>query len=109
VSNNVIEETILLVKKSSGDEKENFRFCIDFRKLNEVTIKDSYPLPRIDQTIDALVGSRYFTTLDLASGFWQIPLAKQDKSKTAFVANNRLYHFNVMPFGLFNAPSPSKG
>ena len=62
-------------------------------------------MPRIDDTIDALSGSRYFSTLDLASGYWQIPLAQEDKEKTAFIANNRLYHFNVMPFGLCNAPS----
>ena len=69
------------------------------------TVKDSYPLPRIDDTIDALGGARYFSTLDLASGYWQIPIAERDKEKTAFVANNKLYQFNVMPFGLCNAPA----
>ncbi|CAF1112013.1 unnamed protein product, partial [Brachionus calyciflorus] len=73
-------------------------------KLNEATAKDCYPLPRIDDTVDALGGSRYFTTLDLASGYWQIPLNEESKSKTAFCANSKLYEFNVMPFGLCNAP-----
>lgn len=109
----VIEEShspwsspIILVKKKVQDgQKQEFRFCIDFRKLNQVTVKDSYPLPRIDDTIDALGGSKFFSTLDLASGYWQIPLARDDKEKTAFIANNKLYHFSVMPFGLCNAPS----
>ncbi|CAF1009622.1 unnamed protein product [Brachionus calyciflorus] len=65
---------------------------------------DCYPLPRIDDTVDALGGSKYFTTFDLASGYWQIPLNEESKSKTAFCANSKLYEFNVMPFGLCNAP-----
>lgn len=97
---------IILVKKKCAESKEQeYRFCIDFRKLNQLTIKDSYPLPRIDDAIDALGGSRYFSTLDLASGYWQIPLAASDREKTAFTANNKLYQFRVMPFGLCNAPS----
>ena len=55
--------------------KQEYRFCIDFRKLDQVTVKDSYPLPRIDDTVDALGGAKFFTTLDLAVGYWQIPLA----------------------------------
>ena len=78
---------------------------VDFRKLNAVTIKDSYTLPRIDETIDALGGSHYFTPLDCSGGFWQVPLEESDKEKTAFCANNKLYQFRVMPFGLSNAPS----
>lgn len=112
LNKNIISESkspwcspILLVKKKPDDDgKCEFRFCIDFRKLNEATIKDSYPLPRIDETADALGGSRYFSTLDLASGFWQIPLSESSKQKTAFCANNKLFEFNVMPFGLCNAP-----
>ncbi|CAF0944327.1 unnamed protein product [Brachionus calyciflorus] len=82
---------IILVKKKADEMgKSEFRFCIDFRKLNEATAKDCYPLPRIDDTVDALGGSKYFTTLDLASGYWQIPLNEESKSKTAFCANSKL-------------------
>lgn len=113
LENKIIEESkspwcspILLVKKKPDENgNKSFRFCIDFRKLNSVTVKDSYPLPRIDSTVDALSGSKYFSTLDLASGFWQVPLKEDDKEKTAFTANSRLYQFTVMAFGLCNAPS----
>ncbi len=113
LENQIIEDSrspwsspILLVqKKPDADGKRSFRFCIDFRKLNAVTVKDCYPLPRIDDTVDALSGSKYFTTLDLASGYWQVPLSEKDKEKTAFSANSRLYQFKLMPFGLSNAPS----
>lgn len=112
LKNGIIEEgkgpwcsPIILVKKKVRDGKQEYRFCVDFRRLNQLTIKDSYPIPRIDETIDALGGSRYFTTLDLASGYWQIPMAKNDREKTAFCANHKLYQFRVMPFGLTNAPS----
>lgn len=112
LKNNVIEEShspwrspIVLAKKKSENGEARFRFCVDFRKLNAVTIKDSYTLPRIDETIDALGGSYYFTPLDCSGGFWQVPLEDKDKEKTAFCANNKLYQFRVMPFGLSNAPS----
>jgi transposase InsO family protein len=81
------------------------RFCVDYRKCNEVTRKDAYPLPRIDDTIDALAGSQWFCTMDLASGYWQVAMAEEDKEKTAFVTRKGLFHFNVMPFSLCNAPS----
>ena len=60
------------------------RMCIDYRKLNEITLKDAYPLPRIGQTIDALQGAGFFSSLDLASGYWQVPVAREDRHKTAF-------------------------
>ena len=78
---------------------------MDYRKLNSVTRKDGYPLPRIDDTLDTLYGSRWFSTLDLASGYWQVELAKEDQHKTAFCTPNGLYEFRVMPFGLCNAPA----
>ena len=92
---------MVLVRKKSGE----LRFCIDFRKLNEVTKKDAYPLPRIDGCLDALEGSRYFSTLDLASGYWQVAMDPEDAEKTAFVTHRGLFQWTVMPFGLCNAPA----
>ena len=91
---------IVMVRKKDGA----WRFCIDFRKLNDVTHKDAYPLPRIDETLESLSGSTLFTTLDLASGYWQVELEEADKEKTAFSTAEGHFEFNVMPFGLTNAP-----
>ena len=92
---------IVLVTKKDGTT----RFCIDYRKLNDVTRKDAFPLPRTDECLDVLSGAKYFCTLDLASGFWQVGMVEKDKAKTAFCTKFGLYEFNVMPFGLCNAPA----
>ena len=92
---------VVMIKKKDGA----WRFCIDFRKVNSVTHKDAYPLPRIDETLESLSGSQYFTTLDLASGYWQVEVSESDKEKTAFSTRDGHYEFNVMPFGLTNAPA----
>ena len=91
---------VVMVKKKDG----TLRFCIDFRKLNDVTIKDAHPLPRIDDTLEALKGAKYFSTLDLKSGYWQVPIKEEHRSKTAFrTSSGQLYEFNRLPFGLCNA------
>ena len=92
---------VVLVRKKDGSH----RFCIDYRGLNAVTKGDSFPLPRIDDLLDDLGNARYFSTLDLASGFWQIPVHKKSQEKTAFSTPFGLFEFRKMPFGLKNAPS----
>ena len=92
---------IVIVKKKDGTS----RFCVDYRRLNDVTIKDAYPLPRIDESLDQLAGSKWFSCLDLSSGFWQVEMHEDDKQKTAFTTRIGLYEFNVMPFGLSRAPA----
>ncbi|GBL81093.1 Transposon Ty3-I Gag-Pol polyprotein, partial [Araneus ventricosus] len=94
VDNGIIEESsgtwaspIVLVKKKDGST----RFCVDYRKLNEITIKNSYPLPRIDDTLDALKGSQWFSTLDMKSGYWQVEIQPEDKEKTAFTTGQGLW------------------
>ncbi|GBP00092.1 Retrovirus-related Pol polyprotein from transposon 297 [Eumeta japonica] len=96
---------ILLVPKKSQDGQKTFRLVVDFRKLNEATIKQVFPIPRIDEILDQLGNSRYFTTLDLASGYHQVLVHEQDRAKTAFSTDKGHYEFNRMPFGLTGAPA----
>ena len=100
-SNSPWSSPVVLVRKKDGTQ----RFCVDYRKLNSITKKDSYPLPRIDATLDALGGSAWFSTLHLKSGYWQVKMKETDKEKTAFTAGEGLWQFRVMPFGLSNAPA----
>ena len=92
---------LVMVTKKGGD----MRMCVDFRRLNDVTVKSSYPLPRIDDVLDSLGQARYFTTLDLASGYWQVPMAMDSADYTSFVCHEGQFRFKVMPFGLCNAPA----
>ena len=92
---------VVLAKKKSGE----WRFCVDYKNLNEVTIKDKHPLPRIKDLIRTIKESRYFITLDLRAGYWQVKMREEDVPKTAFRTHRGLYEFIVMPFGLTNAPA----
>ncbi|KMQ85704.1 krab-a domain-containing protein [Lasius niger] len=101
----VIEESLspwvspaVMVKKKDG----TIRFCVDYRKLNAVTVRDSYLLPRIDDILDQLCGNSWFSTLDLKSGYWQVKIRPENKDKTAFSIGNGLWQFTVMPFGRCN-------
>ena len=95
---------VVLVTKKDGST----RFCVDYCQLNSLTTKDAYPLPRIDDSLRLLGNQQWFSTMDLASGYWQVAMSPEAKRKAAFVANEGLFQFWVMPFRLCNAPSTFK-
>src|SRR6266513_1472321 len=100
-SNSPWSSLVTLVIKPNG----KWRFCIDFRKLNGITRKDNHPLPRIDMLLEKFEGSKWFSTMDMASGYWQVEMDEKDIEKTAFITHERLYECTIMPFGLTNAPA----
>lgn len=95
---------ILVPKKSSGQQKK-WRLCIDYRKVNKKLIQDKYPLPRMDVILDGLGRAKYFSTLDLFSGFHQIPIEKESREITAFTTERGIFQWKVLPFGLNIAPN----
>ena len=92
---------VVLVPKKDG----TLRFCVDYRRLNKLTRRDSYPIPRMDECIDSLGDATVFTTLDCNSGYWQVEVDEPDRDKTTFTSHMGLFRFIRMPFGLKNAPA----
>ena len=88
-----------------AEAKWNMAVLNDFRKLNEISKYDAYPMPRIDELIERLGPARYISTLDLTKGYWQVPLTPRAREKTAFTTPDGLYHYRVLPFGLHGAPA----
>jgi hypothetical protein len=91
---------MLLVRKKDG----TCRFCVDYRRLNALTISDVYPLPHIEETLARLEGAAFFSIVDLQSGYWQVPMKVADRPKTSFQKADGLYQFKVTAMGLFIAP-----
>ena len=101
-SHSPYSSNVVIVRKKDG----TIRFCVDFRKLNSKTVPDAYAIPRVEDSLHLLAGAKYFTKLDLRSGYWQVEIKDEDKNKTAFqVGGLGFYEFNRMPFGLCNAPA----
>ena len=92
---------IVLVRKKDG----SIRLCVDYRKLNAQSRTDAYPMPRIEDILDRVGKAKFITTLDLTRGYWQVPVADEDRHKTAFTSPFGLYQFCVMPFGLNRTPA----
>ena len=95
-----VSPLVIVTKKDGG-----VRLCVDYGQLNQITKFDAYPMPRIEELLDNIGSARFITTLDLAKGYWQVPMNPEDRDKTAFVSPKGLYQFTTMPFGLSGAPA----
>ena len=104
-----VSPVVIVAKKGPKDiqNPKDWRLCIDYRRLNDVTVKDQYPLPRCDESLEYLSGNKYFSALDLVSGYYQVPMSAESAEKTAFAVagGSGLYQYTVISFGLCNAPS----
>jgi len=92
---------VCMVRKKDG----SYRYCVDYRRMNSMTIKDAFPVPDVKDALDSLRGAKYFATIDLLSGYWQLGMTQRARERSAFCTRRGLYQFTRMPFGLSNAPT----
>jgi len=100
-SNSRWSSPVCMVRKKDG----SYRYCVDYRRMNTVTIKDAFPVPDVNDALDSLRGAKYFATIDLLSGYWQLGMTQRAKERSAFCTRRGLYQVTRMPFGLSNAPA----
>ena len=100
-SNSPWPSPVCMVRKKDG----SYRYCVDYRRMNSVTIEDAFPVPDVKDALDSLRGAKYFATIDLLSGYWQLGMTQRARERSAFCTRRGLYQFTRMSFGLSNAPA----